>query len=169
MFSQWAINNPSARISLFFNFEQLLHSNFLHSVVWKHWRMVGNQTVTITFLFLHLYHLISWSCLLILSILMFQTISRTIINHSHQFHLGFTLVSPLFHFHLWCFITFYTQPCTAVYSCAQPHLVVYIFSSLHWCTPVLTLSISWSVIDARLSLAYGFPTEYWPHLVIQSA
>ena len=88
---------------------------------------------------------------------------------SPLFHLCFTFVSLWFHFHLWCPITFYAQPCTAVYSCAQPHLVVYIFSSLHWCTPVLTLSISWSVIDARPSLAYGFPTEYWPHLVIRSA
>jgi hypothetical protein len=51
------------------------------------------------------------SYLLILSILNFQTISWTIINHSHQFHLichmqiviihiSFTFVSPLYHFHL---------------------------------------------------------------------
>ena len=47
--------------------------------------------------------------LILLSILIFQTISWTIINHSHQFHLiyhmqifivhiSFTFVSPLFHF-----------------------------------------------------------------------
>jgi len=65
--------------------------------------------VTVTFYFHHPYRLISWSYLLILSILRFQTISWTIINHSHLFHLiyhmqifivhiSFTFVSPLFHF-----------------------------------------------------------------------
>ena len=120
--------------------------------------------------------LISWSYLSSHSrpfhgLLLITPISFTFIYHMQIFidHISFTFVSPLFHFLLWCSIAFYAQPCTAVHSCAQPHLVVYIFSSLHWCTPVLTLSISWSVIDARLSLAYRFPTEYWPHLVIQSA
>jgi hypothetical protein len=91
---------------------------------------------------------------------------------SPLFITSFTSVSPLFHlcfiFVLLSSVMFHHILCTAMHSCAQPHLVVYIFSSLHWCTPVLTLSISWSVIDARLFLAYGFPTEYWPHLVIWS-
>jgi hypothetical protein len=126
------------------------------------------DSVMITFLFLHPYHLISWSYLLIFSISHSRPFhGLLLITHwfhphadlycSHQFHLCFTVVSLWFHFLLWCFITFYEQP----------HLVVYIFSSLH--CPVLTLSISRSVIDAHPSLAYGFSTEYWPHLVIQSA
>jgi len=145
-------------------------------------RVTSTYFVMVTFYFHHPYHLISWSYLLILSILIFQTISWTIINHSHQFHLiyhmqifivhiSFTFVSLWFHFHLWCPITFYAQPCTAVYSCAQPHLVVYIFSSLHWCTPVLTLSIPglwlmltrpWlmgSPLSTDLILWFGLPNK----------
>ena len=111
---------------------------------------IGNSCVVITFILSPLS-----SYLLILSILMFQIISWTIINHSlqfhlylshadlycsHQFHHCFTffcdVLSHSMHSHAWS--------CTAVCSLTLYH----IFSSLHWCTPVLTLSITWSVIDA---------------------
>jgi len=119
--------------------------------------------------------LISWSYLLILSILNFQTISWTIINHSHQFHLIYRMQIIIIHISF-TFVSLssvmsYHILCTAVYSCAQPHLVVYIFGSLHWCTLVLTLSIPglwlmlacpWlmgSPLSTDLILWFGLPNE----------